>query len=340
MFLRIAIIAWVVLLGACSATKNEQSMFRDRKYDYRIAEEGQRMQVPAHLDSQSIIDYYPIPDISPFAEKEIIINPPLPTGMLLDIDQRVRLQRLQEREWILIQATPSQVWVRLKYYLQQQNWPILMEQGAQGELIATSAQGFLRFQLNQGFQHNSSELSLRVSQDPSIIQTWPAVSADAEQEHELLLALATFLADPEQPAYSFVAYNISTQQRLFSDFDAQGARYILLKSDSARAKASLEKALLHAEFIIEQNDANTLLVQYAPQSNKTLKRGFWQRIFRIKPKPFDASILYAGHRYQFTLTGKDDGQYISVRVLEQNVAIAQQLKEANQQLVRIRGLIN
>lgn len=341
MMLRIVALSLVTLLTACSYLSGDKGVFRDRKYDYRFAEEGKRITVPSHLDSHKIIDYYPVPPISPHADEALIKDPPLPTGMLVDVDEKVRLQRLGNREWILVQVSPSQLWPRLKAYVQAQGLQLLLEEGARGTLIVTSNEGFYRFRMQQGFQHNNAELAVRFSTGADIIKTWPTEALDAQRESELLNKLAHYFADVEQPAYSFAAHNISTEQRLQMEFDAQGNRYLLIKAGLIRAKASLERALEKGSYTQqESDDYNSIVVQFTPQSAKTLKPGFWRRLFRIKPKAFDDKVEYAGHLYRFTLTPHGEAQKIHVERVGETQQNAEQLqKELNQQLVRIRGLL-
>lgn len=341
MMLRILALSIVVLITGCSYLAGEKGVFRDRKYDYRHAQEAERLQVPSKLDSERIVDYYPVPPISPHADPELIIKPPLPTGMLLDVDERVRIQRLGEKEWILVQVSPSQLWPRLKAYTQSHGLQLLLEEGARGVLVVTSSEGFYRFHLQQGFQHNSAELAVRFSNDASIIQSWPEHAQYAEKESTLLSKMAHYFADAEQPAYSFAAHNISTEQRLLTHFDAHGNRYLVLKADFLRVKASLERALEKGGYTKQDSDDYASIVaQFTPQSAKTLKPGFWRRLFKIKPKPYDKSIEYAGNVYRFSVHTDEQGQKVRIEridVAQQNEKQLQ--KELNQQLMRIKGLL-
>lgn len=343
MLVRILVVSLVVLLTACtSATRNGDGIFRDRKYDYRKAQSDQRMQIPAGFDSQTIVDYYPVPEASPYADTELIYNPPLPRGLLVDVEHKVRLQRLGAREWILLQLTPSETWPRLKAFLQQNQLPVVQENGEQGLLLISTAQGFFRLQLQQGFQRSHAELAVRFSPDASIAQHWPLVSPYAQQESDMLMSLAQFLARSESPVYSYVAHKISVEQRLLFEYDEQGVRYLLLKADEERVRASLHAAMNKGDFTeLEGSDVTQLLVQYTPQSDKIKKRSFWQRVFRIKPKPFDASMPYAGNKYRFIWQSVGDYQKVQLQLFDSDKKRTpeQQQKEINQQLLAIKGLL-
>lgn len=342
MLTRIVLLSAVLLAGGCSYLTGDEGIFRDRKKDYQKAEATERMVVPEGLDSSSIVDLYPVPPMSPYAEQELIDKPPFPTGMMVDVDEKVRLQRLGDKEWLLVQMTPSQLWPRLREYMLLNQLQLLVENGRQGTLIVTGSDGFYHFRVEQGFQHNQAELAVRHANNPSIISAWPAQSLNADKENEVLLQVARFLAESEKPAYSYAAHNISTEQRLLVQYDAAGNRYLLLKSDMQRVKASLVAALTKGEFVpLPGTAAEDLRVMFAPQSDETREQGFWAKLFRLKPKLYDDSIEFAGNEYQFTVT--PEGEYLRIQAsLLKSAAQTdmQRQKELNQQLMRIKGLLN
>lgn len=333
-------VSFVLLTGGCSFLTGDDGLFRDRKKDYRKAESTERMQVPPQFDSNTIIDHYPVPPANPYALQELIDKPPMPSGMLVDTDEKVRLQKLGEREWVLVQVSPSQLWPRLKEFVIVNRLQQVSENGRQGTMTVAASDGFYRFRVEQGFQHNYAELSVRFSNDPAVLMQWPQASLDAEKESALLLEIARFFADNEKPSYSYAAHNISTDQRLLMQYDDAGNRYLLLKADPLRVRATLQAALLKAEFTErEGSEPMALSVQFMPQgANK--KPGFWQRLFRIKPKPYDDSVEYAGHQYRFVISTEGDYQRLQVeRLNAPEQSAAQQQKELNQQLLRIKGLL-
>lgn len=341
MLLRWLLIAALLQVSACSYLRGEDGVFRDRKYDYRKAEATERMRIPAGYDDEAIVDYYPVPEASPYADKELIFNPPLPRGLAIDSQQSVRMQRLDQREWLLIRAAPSQVWPRLKAFAQQQGMRIWQEDGAKGKLLLTDGQGAYHLRLFQGFQQNYSELAIRFSTDSSQVVLWQNNSVQAEAESDALMEIARYLTHTESPVFSYLAHSISVEKRLLSDYDAQGQRYILLKTDQQRALASLKRALEGAEFTIEDDLAQGFEVQYTPQSLKTKKPGFWRRLFRIKPKPFDDSIEYAGHYYRLQLNAEGEYQRLSIEQHRSEKKSSKEsiTKELNQQLQAIKGLL-
>lgn len=343
MLLRSLLIITLLQASACSYLRGEDGVFRDRKYDYRKAQDAERIVLPDGYTDAAIIDYYPVPAASPYADKELIINPPLPRGLAIDVNNSVRLQRLADKEWVLIKATPSQVWPRLKAYAQSQGMMVFQENGAKGQLLLSTSQGAYHFRLLQGFQQNYSELAVRFSPNPADVVQWSENSHFTEVESEQLIEIARFLSLTESPVYSYVAHNISVEKRLFAHYDEQGKRYVLLNADRQRAFASLQKALSDTEFteLEESSIDNGFDVQYTPQSSKTKKPGFWKRLFRIKPKPYDDGIEYAGLYYRLTVSKEGQFQRIDIeKIRTDKKQSAENLKkELNQQLQAIMGLL-
>lgn len=345
MLLRLLLIASLLELSACGHLRGEDGVFRDRKYDYRKAQATERMEIPENFDDQAIVDYYPVPEASPYADKELIFNPPLPRGLAIDSQHSVRMQRLEQREWLLIKAAPSQVWPRLKAFAQQHNLRVWQEDGAKGRLLLTAADGAYHFRLFQGFQQSYSELAIRFSRHTEQVLQWQDASLQAEDESSMLLEVARYLTHTESPVYSYLAHNISVEKRLFSEYDSEGKRFVLLKTDTQRAMASLQRALIGADFTLQdESSERTYTVQYTPQSLKTKKPGFWRRLFRVKPKPYDDSVEYAGQYYQLSLSGQGQYQRIDIEKVSQNSTKKKQSpdslkKELNQQLQAIQGLL-
>lgn len=343
MLFRLVLIIFLLQATACSYLRGEDGVFRDRKYDYRKAQATERMQIPERLDKSAIVDYYPIPEASPYADKELIFNPPLPRGIAVDANYSVRLQRLDQREWLLIKASPSQVWPRLKAFAQLHDLRVWQEDGAKGKLLLTSADGAYHFRLFQGFQQNYSELAIRFSMDGAQVLQWQESSVQADNENTMLMQVAQYFTHTENPVYSYLAHNISVEKRLLSEYDSQGKRYVLLKADKQRAIASLQRALEGADFTLltEEPIENGFDVQYTPQSLKTKKRGFWRRVFFMKAKPFDDTIEYAGRYYRLAVSEQGEFQRIDIEQIraEKKSSTENIKKELNQQLQAIQGLL-
>lgn len=335
----------LVLLASCTYLAGDDGIFRDRKKDYRKAEASERMVLPEGMQSRELVDHYPVPPLSPYAPQELIDEPPLPAGMAVQDRDQVKLQKLADQQWVLVQMSPSQLWPRLKAFIQQQPLVLMLESGSVGVMEAASQDGVFRFRVEPGLQRNSAELSVRFLDRGAAGQGfWQAVSSDLERESDMLLAAARFLAElAERPAYSFVAQTISSEPRLLVQHNEQGEKYLLLKLGRQRAQASLQLALTRAGFAEPEyrSDRGEWVAMFAPPLPEDQQPGFWSRLFGIKPPPYDRKAEYAGHIYHFAIDSLDAFQRIRITAIEreQEQSAAQNLKEINSQILQVSRLL-
>lgn len=338
------VLGLTVPLSSCSILVGEDGVFRDRKKDYKKAESVERIQVPAHLDDTALIDYYAIPEPGPRAGRDMIDSIPLPTGIQTERQDHVRLQTLGERQWVLVQMPPSQVWPRLRTFINNQPMQLLAESGSVG-IVETAVQGgFFHFRVEQGLQRNTTELSALFTTERQDRQgIWPQVSGDVQKEHDVLMQIAQFLADlSEQRIYSFAAQGISTEPRLLEREDDDGLKFLLLRADTKRATASLQSALSRTGFVELESDAEAgvLFVQYAPPWPEDKEPGFFRKLLRIRASSYDSTATYAGHYYRFDISEQSGLQKVAVQAVD---ASGQQedreQQELNAQLMRVKGAL-
>jgi uncharacterized lipoprotein len=305
----------LVNLCACSFFVGENGIFRDRKKDYRKSESVERIVVPEELDDEAIVDLYPVPPISPFSDGEMIDEFPLPVGVV-NRDALVKVQNIGDMQWILVQVSASQAWPRLKEFLSREQLILTAENGSAGMMEAKSAEGYYRFRVEQGFQRNHSELSVRyVSHPTAVTAFWPEESTDKAKEKVMFDLLAQFFADvSDKPAYSFAAQGISTQQKMAVEHDADGVKTLVLMVPDVRAWLTVEQSLLKADFSIKKKDdeAKIFYVQYTPQLSDADKPGWFLRMFGVKPDPYDEDVKYAGEHYTFQVNTDGDQARLAV----------------------------
>lgn len=318
-FTKALLCLFILQLQACAFLTGEDGIFRDRKKDYRKAESLPRIEIPEGLDDSAIVDLYPVPQAVSLSDGEVLDEFPLPMG-IVDSKKAVMIQSMGDVQWILLQASPSQLWPRLKEFLSQKNMPVTIENGAAGMLESKSADGLFRYRIEQGFQRNSAELSVRFLHSPASVSSfWPEQSADKGREAAMLDELAGFFsAISDQPAYSFAAQGISTQKKIIVEPDAQGGKLLVLLASPERAFLTLEQSLKAADFSILGIDAEnrSFETQYTPRLSADDKPGFFKRLFGIKPDPYDKDVKYAGNHYRFLLASDADRSHLSVRALD------------------------
>lgn len=281
----------ILFIGCSSTPKDDSSWFRDRDYDYRFAKELPRTKIPSGLDENKILDYYPVP---PLRNKQVgFVNGLQMPPKALPLDKTpVKLQKLGSKEWLLVRATPSQLWPRLKSYIRAEGMSITKEQGGEGLLSVKGKQGVIDFHLDQGFQRQTSELRL-------------SLHGSAEKQTDLLTDIGRYFSGVlDQPSYSFAARGISLESALELKREDMLGNVLILHVDRERALASLKGALIKAQFTVDsllatEVDQDELAVTYYPRV--TGKPGFLGRLFGAKPDALDMSQAYAGKAYRFVL---------------------------------------
>ena len=299
----------LLLAEGCTSIKIEHPY---QKESISIA----RTQMPETTRYDAISDRYAVPAPKPFESDDYIYRIPIPTPAMNDQIEIVRLQSLGDAVWLHVKARPSQLWPRLKQFVSENSWAVAEQRGETGSLIAVVNGQVAHFNIFQGFQDDSSELYLRVTEtiQPSLAQR----SSDMELERQLLEQAEAFLSAIPLTAYSYIAQNISTEQRMIAEKDSAGYIQILLKVDGERAFASLKTALELANFAIEPNtnglsiSQQYIIARYMPQPSQDDQPNWLLRLFGAKEKTFNPNVENAGHTYQFTLQILTDGQLIRV----------------------------
>ena len=105
-------------LGGCSWLVGDEGYFRDRGDDYRKSRTIPPMEVPGGQKPQSIEPLYPIPVERTDALLGETFEVPRPSPLVADGEQGVvRIQKLGETQWILLDGAPGEVWPRIRAFL-------------------------------------------------------------------------------------------------------------------------------------------------------------------------------------------------------------------------------
>ncbi len=284
---------------------------------YHEAIELPRTEVPNEYDSYTVVDLYPIPPLSEAADETLIDedNLPLPTPMTNDAEGLVQLQLFNQDYWILVKETPSEVWAKLKQFTQLFDLKFIAENPASGFIVATDNNYSYHFRVEQGLQRKSAEISLRVLGLSELnITTFPVKSDAREKEIATLEMLTNFLTGHEaQTAYSYAALGISTQRRITVKGDpGSGIKYLIIREQADRTKASLKQALIGASFKVIDFDAESITAEYMPQLPEEYQPSFLLRLFGVGAKEFDDNIEFAGRTYRFLLVKGRDQQILRI----------------------------
>ena len=130
----ILIIACAVLvLPGCSWLFGDEGLFPSRTYDYLSVEESRDLVLPDGIEVPVIDDQYPIPSINtsrlPSAEFEVPRVQPLDSA---EQKGSVKVQRFDQRQWILVNASSGQVWPLVANFLASNQIPVAVSNGNRG----------------------------------------------------------------------------------------------------------------------------------------------------------------------------------------------------------------
>lgn len=326
--LQAVLLVCLSVLAGCSHLVGDEGYVHDRENDYLFAKVTPPITVPENLDSEAIIDLFVIPsssndDVLPSGGYEV----PRPTPLLSDgTAEAVRIQKLGAQQWILVNATPSQIWPQLRHFLFASKIGLGEENGGKGVLetqwLDSAGRGQqrekYRFQVEQGVQRNSSEIHIRqvhrshlaVIDNPVV--SWEKNSMDMTRESSMVKDLANYLASSIGGAsVSLIAQGISTASKLAVAKSADGFMLIKLQLPYDRAWASVGNALKKAGFRIDDKDRSQgeYIASYRPKPTQEDQPGFWGRLFG-RGEPEYADVMFAGEQYRISVTETPEGAEI------------------------------
>lgn len=256
--LRSSLVACLVLCAGCGYLFGDQGVFRDNSEDYKKAPELPVSRVPEDKDASALGEIYPIPavdeDLILAGEFEVPRPAPLVAGAS---DEVVRIQKLGDQSWALIEMPPGQVWPQVRSFLaaagiqvsrvdaragiMETNW-LKLEDAAMGSRF--------RFRMEQGVQRATSELHVLQQNQAGDINNWPPQSDNSDQAHEMLKAIAQYIANSADsaPVSMIAEQGITAGGKISMQEAPEGYTYILLELPYDRAWASLGRALAKSSF--------------------------------------------------------------------------------------------
>lgn len=249
------VILTVLLVSGCT--------WRDRANDYRQAQLSKPLVLPPGIESTALHDSYRVPGIESHTVLPGKFAVPQPDPLIKDVEQGVvRIQKMGEDRWILLDGSPGQIWPRLRGFLNLGGFPVARTDAVNGIIetgwVQPRSEGLprerFRFRIEQGVQRGTSEIYVLQSVVDDDQGRWPRGSFSEQREQDMTMALAQYLADSEAASsVSMLAErNAETGGKIFL---VQGEPpYIRLLLPFERAWASLENALSKAGFVVDDRD--------------------------------------------------------------------------------------
>lgn len=307
-----ALVAASVALGGCGWLFGDKGVFRDRGDDYRRATLEKPLVIPPGLSKSAIDDEAPIPATTNSASLEGRFVVPRPDPLEGNPDaELVKIQKLGGNTWILVDASPGEVWPRVRQFLTTNQLTVLRADAGAGIIEtgwllprAESAQRErYRFRIEQGVQRGSSEVYVLQADTGAGENRWPVASSNREREDEMVKALAQFIADNGSTgAVSMLAQRqIDSRGKVFLNRKPGEQPYLLLELPFDRAWASLTSALPRSGFTVDDlnREQRELFVHYEPpkelEEDKGWWRSFWSWVFGEKEENIHKDVTYVVH---------------------------------------------
>tara|TARA_B100001105_G_scaffold255411_1_gene254704 strand:+ start:83 stop:1132 length:1050 start_codon:yes stop_codon:yes gene_type:complete len=269
-FRKLIIIGLFLPLGACGYLTGETGIFRNRIESYTDAPMLPAMTIPARLDSYTIDQLYVIPERL-FATSEVFDRIPLPKPIETNRRQGVIIQSLGGNDWIVLDATPGQVWPLVRDYWTRLEIILDFEDPSAG-IMETSwlevdneieSRHKYRVTIEPGLHSGYSEIyvlhmqSSRSESAPTVLN-WPESSDSADKERQILETVSQYLADRND------VYQASTSSLLAGSIEAEhkaniienelGEQILELRIEFNRAWVQVRQALENAEIVIVDSD--------------------------------------------------------------------------------------
>lgn len=286
------------VLAGCSYLTGDDGYFRDRQGDYLTAPVVPDMRVPDNLDSYTLDQLYVVPEeVAPNRE---VLSGAIPRPKPLDTNrpEGVVIRRYSGENWIVIAATPGQVWPRVRDFWTQRGTMLDYENPVDGvmETVWISALGSaedrekFRLRIEPGIHTSSSEISLiQISRPDSVVGSelvvWPALSESEDREFALLQDLSQYLADRtdiySSSSSSLLAGSLAGETKASLIEDRGFGPVLELRVSMNRAWGQVGQALSDAGLnVLERDrDNNVFRVEFAGLQDPQERGGFLSRMF-------------------------------------------------------------
>lgn len=322
---RLTLLLTVLLtLAGCRFVTGENGIFRNRAGSYTDALVLPPMQIPDELDSYTIDQLYVIPEqiasiAAPFDEI------PLPKPIEARRSEGVIIQALGNKRWIVIDATPSQVWPLMRDYWTDLQIILDYENPSSGIMETAwvevdndfEKRHKYRISIEPGLHSGYSEIyvthyeNLRTDPIPIVI-SWPEISNALDLEKEVGDSISQYLADRndvyQSSTSSLLAGSIEAARKANIVEDSSGENVLELRVDYNRAWVVIRQALENAKIDITDSnrDQSFYNVSFSGIVEETPEPGFIGRLFR------GASGEEAGEFLDYSIRLLDTGTVITV----------------------------
>ncbi len=257
------------ILNSCNYLMGDEGLFPNRDDDYLEAQTLQPMAIPDQLDSYTLDQLYVVPErFSSLAAFEDI---PMPKPIETRRREGVIIQSLSDNRWIVIDATPGQVWPLVRDYWTELQIILDHEDPSNG-IMETSwvevgsddeKRHKYRITIEPGLHSGYSEIYVLhlenlISDPVPIAASWPENSVSPDLERQILTSISQYLADRndvyQASSASLLAGSIEAASKANIIENESGEPMLELKVDYNRAWVQIRQALESAEITIVESD--------------------------------------------------------------------------------------
>ena len=211
-----------ITLTGCGLFGNE-GYFRDRGDDYQMADSLPPLQMPEGVTQKHQEELYEIPQISSNELERGEFEVPRPQALSVNVGaDRVKIQKLGNRRWVLVSQPPEEVWPQLHFFLRSSGLQLEKSDASMGIMetawltFGESPETRDKYQLRveSGVQPESTEIHVRhvsVPLNAPLVSeiNWPEQSSSPEREGWMIDEMSTALAaESSGAAASLVAQAI------------------------------------------------------------------------------------------------------------------------------------
>lgn len=268
---RLLLLTLILNMTACGWLFGDDGMFRDRGEDYRKARVEPELTLPENIESPAMEGNYAIPPISDQSKLQSAFVVPRPESLAEEAERdNVRINKLGDQKWILVNDSPGEVWPRLRGFLDLNQLTLARTDAVNGLLetawMQPAAEDSLkeryRLRIEQGVQRGTCEVYVLQADLRAGREEWPAVSSNSEREDIMTQELSQYLADSTAEAsVSMLAQQaIDSAGRVSIEQPKEGEPYLKLDLPFSRAWASLNLAVKKAGFTLDDLDRSQRLV--------------------------------------------------------------------------------
>ncbi len=295
--LKILLLLPAMAMTACSwlGIGGDEGWLRDRQGDYVESPTVEPLEIPQQLDAGTVGSLYTIPP-APEGQGQYFVTPPPPEPIDTRVRDNVVVQQFGDRAWIVLGATPGQVWPRLLDYWSTEGLP-LREQDPVNRAMETewlpqqegdtNRRHKYRVWVEPGLHAGNSEIYIRHVSDqggspPDAPDSWPDESDSRQRENAMLTSISQYLADRTDlyraSSVSLLAGSVEAESKA-SVVTEGGATRLRLAIDFERAWSQVRQSMENSPIEILEADDQEDRFRVAFAGSDAEEAGFFGRLF-------------------------------------------------------------